>query len=110
MYSRQQILLSIVTEGHQMLSTGSSGDRHEFERKLTTLEQQWQSLVKRGNQKKSVIDANLAYWQAYRVQSEKLNEKICEMDELLKQFDFSTLSIQRMKALLDCVKVGLLLL
>ena len=105
MYSRQQILQSIITEGHQMLANGSLGDRVEFESKLTTLEQQWQGLVKRANQKKVVIDSNIAYWHTYQAQSEKLAEKMNEMDELLKQFDFSTVSIQRMRALLDCVKV-----
>lgn len=107
MYSRQQILQAIITEGHQMLANGSTGDRVEFEKKLDTLDQQWQSLVKRANQKRAVIEANLSYWQTYRTQAEKLEEKMKEMDELLKNFDSSYVSIRKIRALLDCIKVSL---
>ena len=88
-----------------MLAHSISGDQLEFERMLTTLDHQWQSLIKRTHEKKSVIETKLACWHTYRTQSQNLEDKLIDMTNLLKEFDFSTVSIQRMKTLLNNIKV-----
>ncbi|XP_023932384.1 nesprin-1-like [Lingula anatina] len=100
-YSRQQILQSIISDGHQMMRDSDSDERQEFQRKLSMLDQQWQSVVRRTNQRKAIIDHNISHWQMYKTLREKLSNWLDEMDENLNIFEFSTATLQKIKALIE---------
>ena len=106
MYGRQQILQAIVTEGHQMVADGDIDDRVEFEKKLSGLEERWQNVIRRTNQKKALIDNNIAQWQTYNSQLERLNGKLGEMDQSLEKLEFSQAPVQKLKAMLENVMVS----
>ena len=68
MQARQQILASIIDEGHQMIQYGDAFDESaDFERKLEQLEDRWHSVVRRANQRKTVVDGAVNQWQQYQV-------------------------------------------
>ncbi|XP_037304616.2 nesprin-1 isoform X8 [Pungitius pungitius] len=85
MFSRQQILYSIINDGHHMLEQGQVDDRDDFSVKLALLSNQWQGVVRRAQQRRGIIDSLVRQWQNYREMSEKLlqwlQEVTCDTDE-----------------------------
>ena len=55
MICRQQILHSILREGQQMLADGDVENKEQFEKKLKLLQEQWDQVVTRSQQKKGEI-------------------------------------------------------
>uniref|UniRef100_A0A3B4YE87 Spectrin repeat containing nuclear envelope protein 1 n=1 Tax=Seriola lalandi dorsalis TaxID=1841481 RepID=A0A3B4YE87_SERLL len=72
MFSRQQILYSIISDGHRMLDQGQVDDRDNFSLKLALLSNQWQCVVRRAQQRRGIIDSLVRQWQNYREMAEKL--------------------------------------
>ncbi|XP_071335456.1 nesprin-1 isoform X2 [Trachinotus anak] len=72
MFSRQQILYSIISDGHHMLDQGQVDDRDDFSLKLALLSNQWQCVVRRAQQRRGIIDSLIRQWQNYREMAEKL--------------------------------------
>ncbi|XP_039981880.1 nesprin-1-like isoform X3 [Xiphias gladius] len=72
MFSRQQILYSIISDGHHMLDQGQVDDRDDFSVKLALLSNQWQCVVRRAQQRRGIIDSLVRQWQNYREMAEKL--------------------------------------
>ena len=72
MIGRQQILHSILREGKQMLADGKVENKKQFEKKLKLLQEQWDKIVKRSEQRKSEIDRLVAQWLIYKNQKERL--------------------------------------
>ncbi|KAG7239212.1 hypothetical protein INR49_029965 [Caranx melampygus] len=72
MFSRQQILYSIISDGHHMLDQGQVDDRDDFSLKLALLSNQWQCVVRRAQQRRGIIDSLVRQWQNYREMAEKL--------------------------------------
>ena len=72
MISRQQILHSILREGQQMLVDGDVENREQFEKKLKLLQEQWNKVVKRSQEKKGEIDRLVAQWLIYKNQKDRL--------------------------------------
>ncbi|XP_062293158.1 nesprin-1 isoform X4 [Scomber scombrus] len=72
MFSRQQILYSIISDGHHMLDQGHVDDRDDFSVKLALLSNQWQGVVRRAQQRRGIIDSLVRQWQNYREMAEKL--------------------------------------
>ncbi|XP_028253699.1 nesprin-1 [Parambassis ranga] len=72
MFSRQQILYSIISDGHQMLDQGQVDDSDDFSVKLALLSSQWQGVVRRAQQRRGIIDSLVRQWQNYRERAEKL--------------------------------------
>ncbi len=105
MFSQQQILHSIVSEGHQMMEEGSIENRVEFEKKLSLLDSQWQSVVRRVNQRKAIIDNNTSQWRIYQYQLERLQVKMADINQCLEALNFQTAPVQRIRMLLENVKV-----
>ncbi|XP_031731325.1 nesprin-1 isoform X8 [Anarrhichthys ocellatus] len=85
MFSRQQILYSIINDGHHMLDQGQVNDRDDFSVKLALLSNQWQGVVRRAQQRRGIIDSLVRQWQNYREMAEKLlqwlQEVTCDPDE-----------------------------
>ncbi|KAF3849909.1 hypothetical protein F7725_019628 [Dissostichus mawsoni] len=79
MFSRQQILYSIISDGHQMLDQGQMDDRDDFSVKLALLSHQWQGVVRRAQQRRGIIDSLVRQWQNYREMSEKLLQWLQEV-------------------------------
>ena len=105
MAGKQQILYSIINEGHQLLKEGDLENPSAFKNKLTMLEDQWQSFSQRANQKKALIDLTLNQWQNFNALDEKLVTKLTECDESLEMIDFEKAPLIRFKSALDSVKV-----
>ncbi|XP_074471039.1 nesprin-1-like isoform X4 [Sebastes fasciatus] len=79
MFSRQQILYSIINDGHQMLDQGQVDDRDDFSVKLALLSNQWQCVVRRAQQRRGIIDSLVRQWQNYREMAEKLLQWLQEV-------------------------------
>ncbi|XP_077366762.1 nesprin-1 isoform X9 [Festucalex cinctus] len=72
MFSRQQILYSIISDGHNMLDQGQVDDGDDFSVKLALLANQWQGVVRRAQQRRGIIDSLLHQWHSYHEMSENL--------------------------------------
>ena len=72
MISRQQILHSILREGQQMLADGDVENKEQFEKRLNLLQEQWDQVVTRSQQKKGEIDRLVAQWLIYKNQKDRL--------------------------------------
>ena len=59
MYSHQQVLHAIVSDGQKMLRQGEVEDAPGFEQKLRLLTDQWQSVLRRAAQRKHIIDTTI---------------------------------------------------
>ncbi|XP_028460256.1 nesprin-1 isoform X2 [Perca flavescens] len=79
MFSRQQILYSIINDGHHMLDQGQVDDRDDFSVKLALLSNQWQGVVRRAQQRRGIIDSLIRQWQNYREMAEKLLQWLQEV-------------------------------
>ena len=99
MYTRQQILQAIISDGQQMLREGQVADPQEFQQKLHLLDEQWQSVVKRANQRKAIIDNNVAQWNTYRNLVDKLSDWLNQTDDGLHVFDFTIAPMQKVRTL-----------
>jgi len=106
MYSRQQILHAIINDGQTMMSSGDVENKEEFQHKLMLLADQWQSVARRANQRKAIIDTTIKQWQGFNDQSEKLRDWLKEKEEGLQLFNFDTVSLQRVKNLVEKAKVN----
>ncbi|XP_039707258.1 nesprin-1 isoform X7 [Pteropus medius] len=82
MFSRQQILHSIITDGQRLLEQGQVDDRDEFNLKLTLLSNQWQGVIRRAQQRRGIIDSQIRQWQRYREMAEKLRKWLAEVSYL----------------------------
>lgn len=79
MFSRQQILYSIISDGHHMLDQGPMDDSDDFSEKLALLSNQWQGVVRRAQQRRGIIDSLVRQWQNYREMTEKLLQWLQEV-------------------------------
>ncbi|XP_049759928.1 nesprin-1 isoform X14 [Elephas maximus indicus] len=82
MFSRQQILHSIIVDGQRLLEQGQVDDRDEFNLKLTLLSNQWQGVIRRAQQRRGIIDSQIRQWQRYREMAEKLRKWLVEVSYL----------------------------
>lgn len=105
MYSRQQILHAIISDGQTMMNNGDVEDKEAFQQKLHLLAAQWQSVARRANQRKAIIDSTIKQWQAFNDWSEKLREWLADKEEGLQVYNFDTASLQKVKNLVEKAKV-----
>ena len=105
MYSHQQVLHAIISDGQKMLRLGEVEDPHGFEQKLRLLSEQWQSVIRRAAQRKNIIDSTIQDWHLFNSLSEQLLTWLGEKRENLKMFHFDKLSLLQIRNLLDKVKV-----
>ncbi|KAJ0062831.1 hypothetical protein NL108_008118 [Boleophthalmus pectinirostris] len=106
MFSRQQILHSIINDGQRMLEQGQVDDRDEFNMKLTLLSNQWQGVVRRAQQRRGIIDGLIRQWQRYREMVEKLRKWLLEVSrptEVLQSG--ATIPLQQARSMLDAVQL-----
>ncbi|XP_022415225.1 nesprin-1 isoform X17 [Delphinapterus leucas] len=82
MFSRQQILHSIIVDGQHLLEQGQVDDRDEFNLKLTLLSNQWQGVIRRAQQRRGIIDSQIRQWQRYQEMAEKLRKWLVEVSYL----------------------------
>ncbi|KAB0401732.1 hypothetical protein E2I00_018438 [Balaenoptera physalus] len=82
MFSRQQILHSIIVDGQHLLEQGQVVDRDEFNLKLTLLSNQWQGVIRRAQQRRGIIDSQIRQWQRYQEMAEKLRKWLVEVSYL----------------------------
>ncbi|XP_056332550.1 nesprin-1-like isoform X3 [Danio aesculapii] len=106
MFSRQQILHSIISDGQHMLEQGQVDDRDEFKLKLALLSNQWQGVVRRAQQRRGIIDSLLRQWQRYREMVEKLRKWLLEVNHQTQSLQAGTpVPLQQARAMLDAVQL-----
>ncbi|KAL8590281.1 hypothetical protein ACOMHN_006397 [Nucella lapillus] len=105
MYSHQQVLHAIVSDGQKMMRAGEVEDPAGFEQKLRLLSEQWQSVIGRAGQRKGIIDDMIQDWHLFNSLSDQLRTWLQEKREGLKVFDVDKLSLQQIRNLLDRVKM-----
>ncbi|KAF4071108.1 hypothetical protein AMELA_G00281340 [Ameiurus melas] len=108
MFSRQQILYSIISDGHQLLNQGRVEDRDDFGLKLALLSNQWQGVVRRAQQRRGIIDALVCQWQRYTELSGRLRhwlqDAALEPDEEPQQQGRVT-ALQQARGVLDHIQL-----
>ncbi|XP_062428373.1 nesprin-1 isoform X2 [Rhea pennata] len=106
MFSRQQILHSIISDGQHLLEQGQVDDRDEFYLKLTLLSNQWQGVIRRAQQRRGIIDSQIHQWQRYREMAEKLRKWLVEMScQPVSGLGNAPIPLQQARALLDEVQL-----
>ncbi|RXN18091.1 nesprin-1 isoform X3 [Labeo rohita] len=106
MFSRQQILHSIISDGQRMLEQGQVDDRDEFKLKLALLSNQWQGVVRRAQQRRGIIDSLLRQWQRYREMVEKLRKWLVEASHQAETLQAGApVPLQQARAMLDAVQL-----
>ncbi|XP_027759675.1 nesprin-1 isoform X4 [Empidonax traillii] len=106
MFSRQQILHSIISDGQLLLEQGQVDDRDEFSMKLTLLSNQWQGVIRRAQQRRGIIDSQIHQWQRYREMAEKLRKWLMEMSrQPVTGLGNVPIPLQQARALLDEVQL-----
>ncbi|XP_068610253.1 nesprin-1 [Brachionichthys hirsutus] len=79
MFSRQQILDSIISDGHRMADRGQMDDGEDFSVKLLLLSNQWQGVVRRAQRRRGILDSLVHQWQNYQEMAEKLLQWLQEV-------------------------------
>ncbi|XP_059684163.1 nesprin-1-like [Gavia stellata] len=106
MFSRQQILHSIISDGQHLLEQGQVDDRDEFNLKLTLLSNQWQGVIRRAQQRRGIIDSQIHQWQRYREMAEKLRKWLVEIScQPVSGLGNVPIPLQQARALLDEVQL-----
>ncbi|NXF38127.1 SYNE1 protein, partial [Nyctibius bracteatus] len=106
MFSRQQILHSIISDGQHLLEQGQVDDRDEFNLKLTLLSNQWQGVIRRAQQRRGIIDSQIDQWQRYREMAEKLRKWLAEIScQPVSGLGNVPIPLQQARALLDEVQL-----
>ncbi|KAM6126873.1 nesprin-1-like [Pterocles gutturalis] len=106
MFSRQQILHSIISDGQHLLEQGQVDDRDEFNLKLTLLSNQWQGVIRRAQQRRGIIDSQIHQWQRYREMAEKLRKLLVEIScQPVSGLGNVPIPLQQARALLDEVQL-----
>uniref|UniRef100_UPI003AAF302D nesprin-1-like n=1 Tax=Centroberyx gerrardi TaxID=166262 RepID=UPI003AAF302D len=106
MFSRQQILHSIISDGQRMLEQGQVDDRDEFNLKLALLSNQWQGVVRRAQQRRGIIDGLIRQWQRYREMVEKLRKWLVEVSHPAEALQAgATVPLQQARSMLDAVQL-----
>uniref|UniRef100_UPI0037E92F69 nesprin-1 isoform X2 n=1 Tax=Semicossyphus pulcher TaxID=241346 RepID=UPI0037E92F69 len=106
MFSRQQILHSIISDGQRMLEQGQVDDRDEFNLKLALLSNQWQGVVRRAQQRRGIIDGLIRQWQRYREMVEKLRKWLVEVSHPAEALQAgTTVPLQQARSMLDAVQL-----
>ncbi|XP_052352542.1 nesprin-1-like isoform X4 [Oncorhynchus keta] len=106
MFSRQQILHSIISDGQRMLAQGQVDDRDEFNRKLLLLSNQWQGVVRRAQQRQGIIDSLIRQWQRYRDMSEKLRKWLVDISHPAEALlAGAPVPLQQARSMLDAVQI-----
>ncbi|XP_042156778.1 nesprin-1 isoform X2 [Oncorhynchus tshawytscha] len=106
MFSRQQILYSIISDGHRLLDQGQVDDRDDFSLKLALLGNQWQGVVRRAQQRRGIIDSLVRQWQRYREMAEKLRRWLQEVSrdpEVHQQGE--AVALQEARTMLDQIQL-----
>ncbi|XP_060128741.1 nesprin-1 isoform X4 [Zootoca vivipara] len=102
MFSRQQILHSIILDGQHLLEQGQVEDRDEFNLKLALLSNQWQGVIRRAQQRRGIIDSQIRQWQRYREMAEKLRKWLVEVSgQTATGLGNVPIPLQQARALLD---------
>ncbi|XP_063352154.1 nesprin-1 isoform X7 [Pelmatolapia mariae] len=106
MFSRQQILYSIISDGHRLLDQGQVDKSYDFSVKLALLSNQWQGVVRRAQQRRGIIDSLVRQWQNYREMAEKL---LRWLQEVTRDPDVhqpgETVALQQARNLLDQIQL-----
>ncbi|XP_041038918.1 nesprin-1-like isoform X3 [Carcharodon carcharias] len=107
MFSRQQILHSIISDGQHLLEQGQVDDRDEFNSKLAMLSNQWQGVIRRAQQRRGIIDSQIRQWQRYREMAEKLRKWLLDVSQQLERrwSSAAPIALQQARALLDEVQL-----
>uniref|UniRef100_H3A7S5 KASH domain-containing protein n=1 Tax=Latimeria chalumnae TaxID=7897 RepID=H3A7S5_LATCH len=106
MFSRQQILHSIISNGQQLLEQGEVDDRDEFNLKLVMLSNQWQGVIRRAQQRRGIIDSQIRQWQRYRDMAEKLRKWLAEVSyQPASGLGSVPIPLQQARAILDEVQL-----
>ncbi|XP_009867463.1 PREDICTED: nesprin-1, partial [Apaloderma vittatum] len=106
MFSRQQILHSIISDGQHLLEQGQVDNRDEFNLKLALLSTQWQGVIRRIQQRRGIIDSQIHQWQRYREMVEKLRKWLVEIScQPVSGLENVPIPLQQARGLLDEVQL-----
>ena len=106
MYSNQQILHAIISDGQKMMRAGEVEDVEEFQQKLQLLSEQWHSVTRRANQRRAIIEGLIAKWQRFNASSDQLRNWLQEKESAMASLEFDSDSLQVIRNLSEKVKVS----
>ncbi|GFR84729.1 nesprin-1-like [Elysia marginata] len=105
MYSNQQILHAIISDGQKMMRAGEVDDVEEFQQKLQLLSEQWHSVTRRANQRRSIIEGLIAKWQQFKASSDQLKSWLRDKEAAMASLEFDSDSLQVIRNLSQKIKV-----
>lgn len=105
MSTKQPILFAIINDGEQMLRKGSLSQRDDIQIKLKSLAEQWQSVVRRVDQRKTIISNSLHQWIKFKESSTYLQKWLTEKLEFVSEFKTQVETIQDAQNGLAMLKV-----
>jgi glucuronate isomerase len=105
MYSHQQVLHAIVSDGEKMMRSGEVEDPEGFQQKLHLLTEQWQSVMRRAAQRKATIDTTINDWHMFNSLSQQLRDWLSDKRDGLMQFRSDKLALQQVRNFIDNIKV-----
>nr|CAB3266758.1 nesprin-1 [Phallusia mammillata] len=85
--ARQQLLRNIVKEGEEMLCEDIVPNPEEFSSKLTNLDKQWSSVLKRARERKTVVDSTMETWRTYKQRNAEVVAETRCFDVEMSKFD-----------------------
>ncbi|KAJ8288954.1 hypothetical protein COCON_G00016130 [Conger conger] len=78
-----QILHSVINEALKLLERGEVEDRSDFILKLSQLKEQWQGVMRRAQQRRSLVEGLVKHWQLYTRSLKKLRKLLSDAHALL---------------------------
>ncbi|BFZ12496.1 hypothetical protein BsWGS_15534 [Bradybaena similaris] len=96
-YSRQQIIHAIISDGQKILATGEVEDSDEFQRKLNLVFEQWQSISRKASQRKIVIKDIVSKWHTFNALSQQLKSWVKNTEKYLQTSPSESNSLQVIK-------------
>lgn len=87
--------------------TDGSADTTDMQRKLESMETDWQNVVELAEQQRSLIDSRLALWQDYRQMLDKLSQMLDEVNQSVDENPVTLCDTEQAKHLLDLYRVCL---
>ncbi|GFO48206.1 nesprin-1-like [Plakobranchus ocellatus] len=105
MYSNQQILHAIISDGQKMMRAGEVEDIEEFQQKLQLLSEQWHSVTQRASQRRAIIEGLISKWQQFNASSEQLRTWLQDKETAMAALKFDTDSLHVIRNLAEKIKM-----
>ncbi|CAG5135005.1 unnamed protein product, partial [Candidula unifasciata] len=104
LYSQQQIIHAILSDGQKMISAGEVEDKDDFQRKLSLLFEQWHHVSRKASQRKAEIEEIMNRWCEFNTRSQQLKCWFNDTEKYLETSPSDSNSLQAIKNSMEKVQ------